>query len=37
VTKSPGGLDALREKSLVMGEMVKNVWNGLGISRDAAA
>jgi len=28
VAESPGGLSALREKSLAMAEMVKNVWNG---------
>ena len=37
VAESPGGLDALREKSLVMAEMVKHVWNGLGRWKDAAA
>ena len=37
VAESPGGLNALREKSLALAEMVKNVWNGLGRWQDAAA
>ena len=30
VADQPGGLDAVREKTLVMAELTKNVWNGLG-------